>query len=233
MPAKSAPAKRPPERERSEPLTLPVIVAAALELTEELGFDGLSMSILGERLGVSHMAVYHHVSGKRQLQELVADAVLDRVELPGSEIDDWVERLMAHTDSFRSELVRYPGLATFVINEHHTSDAARRLAAYTITTLLDAGFTPRDAVLGREALFALSPYYLTRPAVRRKPSRRRRAGGRWDPAVEEALDAAAEVTDLDRWTFGKRAVLEGLRARLEGGRPAPARPARRRPARSA
>src|SRR5688500_18027124 len=103
------------------------------------------MRPLGELLGVSHMAVYHYVTGTRQLQELVAEAVLDRVELPGPETGDWVERLLVHTLSFREQLIRYPGLAAFVINEHHVSAAAQRLFTYTITMLLEAGFTPRNA----------------------------------------------------------------------------------------
>ena len=219
MPLGHAAAKRPHERERTEFLTLEEIVGAALELTKEVGFQGLSMRLLGDRLGVSHMAAYHHVAGKRDLQELVADAVLERVDLPGPETGDWVERLVAHARSFWNELVPYPGLAQFIVNEHHRSDSARHLYEYTITTLLEAGFTPKDAALGREALFALSPYYLTHPSVTGRAGRSRgtRSHGAWDPAVEAALDQAAGVSDLERWTFAKRALLEGLRARLPDG----------------
>ena len=219
--ARRAAAGRADEPQRDDVLTRERIVAAALDLIEEVGFSGLSMRLLGDRLGVSHMAVYHHVRDKRALQEMVADAVLERVELPGDEAGDWVERLVAHSRSFWAELVRYPGLGSFVINEHHLSDTARRLYEYTITTLLDAGFSPRDAALGREALFALSPYYLAHPSLAARRSRSRRGGSRskWDSRVDSALEAAAEVDDLERWTFAKRALLEGLRARLAGSGP--------------
>jgi len=178
---------------------------------------------------VSHMAIYHHVSGKRRLQELVADAVLARVALPDPAIADWVERLTQSTISFRDELLRYPGLAEFVIHEHHVTDAARPLYEQTILTLLEAGFTPVQAALGREALFSLAPYYLTHTAVTRggRPKRRRGARSRWSPEVQDALDQAAEVDALERYSFANRILLEGLRAQLEA---APARKATRTPA---
>jgi AcrR family transcriptional regulator len=193
-------------------LTEETIAAAALEIIEEVGLAGLSMRVLGERLGTSHMAVYHHVADKRALQELAADAVLERVELPGPEVGDWVERLVQHARSFWLEVVPYPGLGAFLVNEHHVSGAARRLYEYTIATLLDAGFSPRDAALGREALFALSPYYFTHPSSQRPVVHQ---GSRWEPKVKRALESGAKVSDLDRWTFAKRTLLEGLRARLD------------------
>ena len=219
--SQGATARRPYERERTEFLNLHEIVEAALQVTKEVGFQGLSMRPLGERLHVSHMALYHHVAGKRALQELVADAVLGRVELPGPETLDWVERLVVHARSFWNELAQFPGLADFVVNEHHVSDSARHLYEYTIKVLLDAGFPPRDAALGREALFALSPYYLTHPSAAARSQRGghgRPSLSRWDPDVVAALRAAAVVGDLERWKFAKRTLLEGLRAQLQARR---------------
>ena len=67
--SRSEPSRRPYERERDDFLSVEEIVDTALALTEEVGFSGVSMRALGDRLGVSHMAVYHYVAGKRALQE--------------------------------------------------------------------------------------------------------------------------------------------------------------------
>lgn len=51
------------------------IVNAALEVLDEEGLAGLSMRALGSRLGVQAASLYNHVSGKADLQQLIADEV--------------------------------------------------------------------------------------------------------------------------------------------------------------
>ena len=57
------------------------VVEAALPLVDELGIEGLSMRALADRLGVKAASLYWHLRDKEQLLELLAEAVLDRVEL--------------------------------------------------------------------------------------------------------------------------------------------------------
>lgn len=63
-------------------LTRASLVAAALEVVQEEGIDGLSMRALADRLGVKAASLYWHVRDRRELLELLADAVLSRS--PGS-----------------------------------------------------------------------------------------------------------------------------------------------------
>ncbi|PZR83336.1 MAG: hypothetical protein DLM65_02155 [Candidatus Aeolococcus gillhamiae] len=58
------------------------VVEAALPLVDELGIDGLSMRALADRLGVKAASLYWHLRDKEQLLELLAEALLDRVEIP-------------------------------------------------------------------------------------------------------------------------------------------------------
>ncbi|MDQ6846774.1 MAG: TetR family transcriptional regulator [Candidatus Dormibacteraeota bacterium] len=58
------------------------VVEAALPLVDELGVEGLSMRALADRLGVKAASLYWHLRDKEQLLELLAEALLDRVEFP-------------------------------------------------------------------------------------------------------------------------------------------------------
>lgn len=53
------------------------LLAVAVELFNERGYDGTSMEDLSRRLGVSKSAIYHHVRSKDELLRLAVDRALD------------------------------------------------------------------------------------------------------------------------------------------------------------
>ncbi|HEX3752721.1 MAG TPA: TetR family transcriptional regulator, partial [Streptosporangiaceae bacterium] len=59
------------------PVTRERIVAAALELLDEAGLDGLALRRLAERLGIRAPTLYWHVRDKRELLDLLAGAILE------------------------------------------------------------------------------------------------------------------------------------------------------------
>ena len=81
------PPPRPPRRKRATskrpPLTPDAVVAAALDVLSAPGFAGLSMRDVAEHLGVGTAAVYAQVASKDELLELVYDALVGRVAIPG------------------------------------------------------------------------------------------------------------------------------------------------------
>jgi TetR/AcrR family transcriptional regulator, tetracycline repressor protein len=56
------------------------IVAAAMELLDTEGLDGLTMRRLADALGVQAPSIYWHYSGKPALLDDMADALLSKVE---------------------------------------------------------------------------------------------------------------------------------------------------------
>lgn len=71
----------PPPRGRPATLSLDRIVAAAVEVADELsrteGLDALSMRSIATRLGVGTMSLYRYVPGKSELLDLMLDHVVD------------------------------------------------------------------------------------------------------------------------------------------------------------
>jgi AcrR family transcriptional regulator len=61
------------------------VVAAALDLVQEEGVDGLSMRALADRLAVKAASLYWHVRDRGELLELLADAILTRVPPTGAD----------------------------------------------------------------------------------------------------------------------------------------------------
>ncbi len=52
------------------------LLAVAVEVFNERGYDGTSMEDLSRRLGIAKSAIYHHVAGKQELLALALDRAL-------------------------------------------------------------------------------------------------------------------------------------------------------------
>ncbi|HEU5271659.1 MAG TPA: helix-turn-helix domain-containing protein, partial [Jatrophihabitans sp.] len=60
------PGVRPAKRGRPG-YDLDSLLAVAVEVFNERGYDGTSMEDLSRRLGIAKSAIYHHVAGKEEL----------------------------------------------------------------------------------------------------------------------------------------------------------------------
>ncbi len=56
---------------------LAALLAVAVEVFNERGYDGTSMEDLARRLGISKSSIYHHVAGKEELLRLALGRALD------------------------------------------------------------------------------------------------------------------------------------------------------------
>ncbi|MGH3167158.1 MAG: TetR/AcrR family transcriptional regulator [Trebonia sp.] len=56
------------------------LLAIAVDVFNERGYDGTSMDDLARRLGVTKAAIYHHVSGKEELLRLAVGRALDGLD---------------------------------------------------------------------------------------------------------------------------------------------------------
>ena len=73
-PATVTPSARP---RRGRPgYDLASVLAVAVELFNERGYDGTSMRDLADRLGIAKSAIYHHVTGKEELLRLALERAL-------------------------------------------------------------------------------------------------------------------------------------------------------------
>ncbi len=134
------------------------IVAAALDLLNEVGVDGLTTRLLARRLGVQQPALYWHFRSKRALLEALNLEILARghdVRHPHPD-QDWRDFLRSNAHSFRRALLAYRDGAR-VHAGTEADPAALPQIEDQLAFLAAAGFAP---ALALEVLAAIGRYTL-------------------------------------------------------------------------
>ena len=89
------------------PLNKRRVAEAAVVLADEVGFEGLSMRVLADRLSVAPMAAYKHFANKHEMLAGMVDLIFEEIELP--EIGgDWRAEMRKRAQSVRAALQRHP-----------------------------------------------------------------------------------------------------------------------------
>ncbi|GAB3005568.1 TetR/AcrR family transcriptional regulator [Mycobacterium bourgelatii] len=73
----AAPPSRPTGRVGRPGYDLDTLLAVAVSVFNQRGYDGTSMEHLAARLGISKSSIYHHVRGKSELLQLAVNRALD------------------------------------------------------------------------------------------------------------------------------------------------------------
>lgn len=103
------------QRPGEAPLSRQRIVAAAVELMDADGIDGLTMRRLAERLGAGVMSLYWHVGSKEDVFDLALDSVLDYRAAPravGSA--GWRDEILRMLEDWRAGMLRHPWSASLL-----------------------------------------------------------------------------------------------------------------------
>lgn len=83
------------------------IAEAALAVVDEHGASGFTMRAVAEALGVTAMALYHHVKNKSALAALLIDAAIRKNPLPPP-TGEWQDDLWAMANWMRANTLEHP-----------------------------------------------------------------------------------------------------------------------------
>lgn len=147
-------AKRRTEVERV-PLTRELIATMAADLITAEGIESLTMRTVAAKLGVSAMALYHHVQDKDEIVRLVGDNILANIELPDPNSGDWRELLTRAVDASHEALLSVPGMTSVMLTRTLLPNA-RRILLFCIRQFERAGLSPEEARLAYAGLHQLS-----------------------------------------------------------------------------
>lgn len=136
-------------------LTRERVVAEALRLIARRGVEALTMRALAAHLGVVPGALYRHVRGKEQLQDLVVDGVLAEVDCEISQALWWTEQVRELAHRLRNVLKLHPGVAGLLKTRDPLGPHSLSLAEAILRPLHAAGFLDREAGL---AFFLIVDY---------------------------------------------------------------------------
>lgn len=147
------------------------ILAAALALVQEGGVATLSMRRLAAELDATVATTYHYFPNKSAVVEAVAEVVVREIIAADDPRRNWRDRLLTLMLVQDRELLRHPGIARFLVENHDKPAAMRWTEAY-LRVLLDGGFTPRAAAKAFSLVsFYINPAFLIdRPDVSTEPA---------------------------------------------------------------
>jgi AcrR family transcriptional regulator len=218
-------ARRTPAAGRKPTLSVPVIVAAAIQVLDEAGFAGLSMRRVADRLGTGAASLYAHVSGREELLELVFDALVGQVTLEQPDPARWREQVHRLLRDLRDILASHTDAALAGLGRVPTAPQTLA-AAEALTGMLRAGgLSDRVIALGFDQLALYVSAFAYEAGLYRKadPAELQRyfAGvhafyASLPPDRYPVLTAIApDMTGVDvdqRFEFGLTALIAGLEA---------------------
>ena len=196
-----------PARGRGRPPSLSEqdVVDTALELTDEIGFDNLSMRALARSLGVPTMTVYSYVPSKEALSNLVIGHILRKIRIPKVEEGPWDERLRLLLRNARRVLGAHPGVST-KLGDNGTEEGAT-LARAVLDILREAGYDAKTSAMCFTTLYTFMSGQIDLDFLTERSL----------GATRATLSGAIESAHLSRdefFEFGFDVVLEGLKAKL-------------------
>ncbi|WP_329409831.1 TetR/AcrR family transcriptional regulator C-terminal domain-containing protein [Nocardia vinacea] len=134
---------RPPKAQAQ--LSRTAIRDAALAVIDAEGIGAVSMRSVSRTLGVDAKSLYHHVDGKDDLLDTVAEYILEQLRMPES-TESIEADLRALAYEFRRVTLAHPEAATLVLTRQLASLAGLAPIEAVLTVLRRTGRTPEEAV---------------------------------------------------------------------------------------
>jgi TetR/AcrR family tetracycline transcriptional repressor len=181
-------------------LTQEAVVAAALELLDEVGLDAISTHQLAKRLGVEQPSLYWHFRNKRELLAAMADMAMRphaAVPLPEPS-EDWRTWLLENNRSFRQALLAHRDGARLHGGSLPEAGDIERIK-HKLAFLVTAGVPEHDAQM---AMFATSHFTVGSVLEEQAAISQDRPPGMMPPDPETAFEEGIAL------------ILDGLATRL-------------------
>ncbi|WP_405133116.1 TetR/AcrR family transcriptional regulator C-terminal domain-containing protein [Nocardia sp. NBC_01388] len=140
------------------PITRAVVLAAALEIVDRDGVDGLSMRRLAEAVGRDPMVIYRHVPNKAAVLDGVAEIVFAQLTVDATDTD-WAARLRVVARDFRQLALAHPRVVPVLVTRPLATPLGLRPKAVVrplediLDLLTKAGFSGAEALHIYRALF--------------------------------------------------------------------------------
>lgn len=134
------------------------IIEAALALIRREGIAAVTMRRLADEIGVTPMALYHHIPSKKELLDEAVGRV-GREVLIAHDGRPWIDQVRDYAHGWREELHRYPGVAGYLLRQDVPPQMAWRVIDDAVSLLVENGFEERAAA---RAYAALASWVLAR-----------------------------------------------------------------------
>jgi AcrR family transcriptional regulator len=158
------------------------IIDQAIALADESGLAAVSMRAVGQRLGLSSMAIYPYVGNKEALLDGMVDRLLGELLPTAAAGSPWQERLRATAHAVRAIARRHPGAYPLIMSHPTATEDGRRLDDLLYACLREAGVADAEVARLERMLATLVLGFATAEV-----------NGRWKGVV----DATGQPVDWD------------------------------------
>jgi TetR/AcrR family tetracycline transcriptional repressor len=138
---------------RAQPLDEARVVDIALEVLDEVGFDGLTVRRIAERLGVANPALYWHFKSKAEIVDRMAERLLTSIAVDVRPPRQWRRFLLDIARAFRRAMLSHREGARVLASANLSQNPMVATIARAVDLLARAGFRRNDALVGIVALF--------------------------------------------------------------------------------
>src|SRR6218665_1071290 len=170
------------------------------------------MRKVAAKLGVTAMALYHHVADKNALINLVADEVMNIVPDMEAHQKPWHDELRRGFLAVHQAIVRYPGLGLYIASSNGFYPSGFRKFKETVQLLLHAGFDEREAIEVNYLLLAYQGGYVLMEQSAEQPAVMTLDAERDGPLAN--IRSRSEMNSYDAYVRGLDIIIAGFRVQL-------------------
>jgi TetR/AcrR family tetracycline transcriptional repressor len=215
------------ERRRRVFLSVDEIVEAAAAVLERDGYDALTMRALASELGVQAAALYRHIAGRDQLDDLLFDHLMADCapEIAGR---DWREDLRTVAAAWRARLIERRDATRIPLSVVSVGPRVAPLMEALLGALRRSGLTDADTVIAYDACLLFVHSFASSEAVFRAlasrpagPPQHAPMSPEWAsayPTIVALADRLFAAPDFDaQFAFGLEALLAAIERRATPG----------------
>ncbi|MDJ0395398.1 hypothetical protein QMK17_18910 [Rhodococcus sp. G-MC3] len=172
----------------------------------------LTVKSIADKLGVSIVAVYNNIDDLDSLKKSVAEAIMDRWDLPTPlEGDSFEQSLTLLSNALKDVVQSNQGIATYLANLDETSPALIRVNDCQKEYARIYGLTPKQTLW---AFLTVTEHAMALADLRDRAGASVRIAST-QPPQDDRLDFLAENfdrthTEDDYWNWSMRAVIVGV-----------------------
>ena len=141
------------------------VLSAGLRIADRTGPESITMRAVAGEVGLTPMALYHHVRDRRDLVSGIVEQLLDDIADPWEGPAPWTERLRSLFLQLRHLGHQHPRLAPLVLHHDRHSSAMRRIELAGLRALSDAGVPTEHLPRVQAMVWTLQLGFVVREAL--------------------------------------------------------------------
>ncbi len=211
------------ERRRRAFLSRGEIVAAAADILERDGYDALSMRAVGAELGVQAAALYRHIAGRDELDDLLFDHLMAGCA-PTTAGHDWREDVRTLAAAWRARLIAKRDATRIALSLVSVGPNVAPLMEAMLDALRRSGLRDDDVVMAYDACLLFVHSFASSEAIDRRlaarpegPPRHTPMSAEWAsayPTIMALADRLFASPDFDaQFAFGLDALIAAIERR--------------------